>query len=112
QPAPAPEAPERAAQGLAHRVERVRHGRLGARQDGDRPQPRAQLPADAVDGALTPRLAACLAAVLVGATGGGLLAQPRGDGENASAPGEVLPEPATLHSLAVRWPVRGDVNAN
>ena len=65
-----------------------------------------------MDGALTRRLAACLAAVLVGATGGGLLAQPRGDGENASAPGEVLPEPATLHSLAVRWPVRGDVNAN
>jgi hypothetical protein len=32
--------------------------------------------------------------------------------EDASAPGDVVPEPATLHSLAVRWPVRGDANAN
>ena len=32
--------------------------------------------------------------------------------EDASAPDDVAPEPATLHSLAVRWPVRGDANAN
>src|SRR6185503_18293946 len=127
QPAPALEAPERAAQGLAHRVERVRHGRLGARQDGDRPQPRAQLPADAVDGALRRRLAALLAAALLGTACGGAGGPPAGmpagardaappapsaRPEDASAPGDVVPEPATLHSLAVRWPVRGDANAN
>lgn len=33
-------------------------------------------------------------------------------GENASAPGDVQPEPSTLHCLAVRWPVKGDDNAN
>ncbi len=33
-------------------------------------------------------------------------------GENASAPGEVQQEPSTLHCLAVRWPVKGDDNAN
>jgi len=31
---------------------------------------------------------------------------------DASAPGEVQEEPATLHCLAVRWPVKGDDNAN
>src|SRR5262245_49179159 len=30
----------------------------------------------------------------------------------ASQPGDVRPEPSTFHSLAVRWPVRGDANAN
>lgn len=32
--------------------------------------------------------------------------------EDASVPGEVQVEPATLHCLAVRWPVKGDDNAN
>lgn len=32
--------------------------------------------------------------------------------EDASQPGEVLAEPATLHCLAVRWPVKGDANEN
>lgn len=36
----------------------------------------------------------------------------RGITGNAARPGDVLPEPATLHSLAVRWPVVGDANAN
>ncbi len=31
---------------------------------------------------------------------------------NASVPGEPQVEPATFHSLGVRWPVRGDANAN
>ncbi|MFP4056497.1 MAG: right-handed parallel beta-helix repeat-containing protein [Candidatus Brocadiia bacterium] len=33
-------------------------------------------------------------------------------GDAASTPGEVQPEPSTLHCLAVRWPVKGDDNAN
>jgi len=33
-------------------------------------------------------------------------------GENAAIPGDVQPEPSTLHCLAVRWPVKGDDNAN
>jgi len=32
--------------------------------------------------------------------------------EDASQPGEVLAEPATLHCLAVRWPLKGDANEN
>lgn len=32
--------------------------------------------------------------------------------QDASAPGEVQPEPATLHCLAVRWPIVGDANTN
>ncbi len=32
--------------------------------------------------------------------------------QDASAPGEVQQEPSTLHCLAVRWPVKGDDNAN
>jgi hypothetical protein len=32
-------------------------------------------------------------------------------GANRSEPGDPVPEPATWHSLAVRWPVRGDANA-
>jgi len=32
--------------------------------------------------------------------------------QDASTPGEVQPEPSTFHCLAVRWPVRGDANAN
>lgn len=32
--------------------------------------------------------------------------------ENAAKPGEVQPEPSTLHCLAVRWPVLGDSNEN
>jgi hypothetical protein len=70
-----------------------------------------------VDGALTRSLAGLLAAAaLTAACGGGAgpaappVASPRP--ADASAPGEVVPEPATLHSLAVRWPVRGDANAN
>jgi hypothetical protein len=39
-------------------------------------------------------------------------APPAGAAGNASEPGEILREPSTLHSLAVRWPVRGDANAN
>lgn len=35
--------------------------------------------------------------------------QPAG---NSSDPGEPTVEPATFHSLGVRWPVRGDVNGN
>ena len=77
-----------------------------------------------MDGALTRSLAGLLAAVAFTAACGGSapLAQPapspprggegKGEGENASTPLEVLPEPATLHALAVRWPVRGDANAN
>jgi hypothetical protein len=33
-------------------------------------------------------------------------------GNNASEPGEPVAEPATFHSLGVRWPVRGDANAD
>ena len=74
----------------------------------------------ALEGVLTRPLAALLAvAALTSACGGTAgtpvapsppVASPRA--EDASAPGEVAPEPATLHSLAVRWPVRGDANAN
>lgn len=32
--------------------------------------------------------------------------------EIASPPGEIQPEPSTLHCLAVRWPVLGDENGN
>jgi hypothetical protein len=32
--------------------------------------------------------------------------------DNASMAGEPQPEPSTFHSLAVRWPIRGDANAN
>lgn len=32
--------------------------------------------------------------------------------EDVATPGEVQPEPSTLHCLAVRWPVKGDDNAN
>ena len=32
-------------------------------------------------------------------------------GTNRSEPGDPVPEPATWHSLGVRWPVRGDANA-
>ncbi|HEY7041807.1 MAG TPA: hypothetical protein VID28_23255 [Methylomirabilota bacterium] len=31
---------------------------------------------------------------------------------NAARPGEPVAEPATFHSLGVRWPVRGDANVN
>jgi len=31
--------------------------------------------------------------------------------DNASQPGEPVAEPATFHSLGVRWPVRGDANS-
>jgi hypothetical protein len=33
-------------------------------------------------------------------------------GDYAAVPGEPQPEPATLHSLAIRWPVKGDANRN
>lgn len=88
-----------------------------------------------MDGALTRRLiAGLIAAVTLSACSGGAgLTQPspprgegaaatppspppggggRGEGENATSPGEVIPEPATLRSLGVRWPVRGDANVN
>ena len=87
-----------------------------------------------MDGALTRRFAALsaaallfAAALLTAACGGGTsLTQPSAEGsaatpspaapsprpEDASVPGEVAPEPSTLHALAVRWPVRGDANAN
>ncbi len=42
----------------------------------------------------------------------GALALSARAGENASAPGEIQPEPSTLHCLAVRWPIKGDDNAN
>jgi len=32
--------------------------------------------------------------------------------DNAARPAEPIVEPATFHSLGVRWPVRGDANAN
>ena len=32
--------------------------------------------------------------------------------DNAARPGEPVAEPATFHSLGVRWPVRGDTNVN
>lgn len=32
--------------------------------------------------------------------------------DNASRPGEPVAEPCTFHSLGVRWPVRGDANAD
>lgn len=32
--------------------------------------------------------------------------------DNAARPGEPVAEPATFHSLGVRWPVRGDANVN
>jgi hypothetical protein len=73
-----------------------------------------------MDGALTRFLAPVLAACL-GAAGCGSGAAttpvaappaPSTRPEDASVPGEVAPEPSTLRSLAVRWPVRGDANAN
>ena len=33
-------------------------------------------------------------------------------GDSASQPGEPVAEPATFHSLGVRWPVRGDANSD
>ncbi|HUT01838.1 MAG TPA: hypothetical protein VM031_05250, partial [Phycisphaerae bacterium] len=33
-------------------------------------------------------------------------------GQDASTPGQIQQEPSTLHCLAVRWPVKGDDNAN
>ena len=35
-----------------------------------------------------------------------------GGPDRVAEPGELQPEPATLHSLAVRWPVKGDANAD
>jgi hypothetical protein len=35
-----------------------------------------------------------------------------GSPDNATRPGEPVAEPATFHSLGVRWPVRGDANVN
>src|SRR5262245_1435301 len=32
--------------------------------------------------------------------------------EDRSNPGKLQPEPATLHCLAVRWPILGDANGN
>ena len=32
--------------------------------------------------------------------------------DNASRPGEPVAEPSTFHSLGIRWPVRGDANAD
>ena len=32
--------------------------------------------------------------------------------DNAARPGEPVAEPATFHSLGVRWTVRGDANVN
>ena len=79
-----------------------------------------------MDGALRHGLAGLLAAAaLAAACGGAPVTQastaspsPPGAGEgkdqgaNASTPGAIVPEPATLHALAVRWAVRGDANAN
>jgi hypothetical protein len=72
-----------------------------------------------VDGALTRVLARLLAAYLcaAGCESGATtpVAPPPAPSlrpEDASVPGEVVPEPSTLRSLAVRWPVRGDANAN
>src|SRR5688572_30248630 len=36
----------------------------------------------------------------------------RPTGPPHSEPGDARPEPPTLHALGVRWPVRGDANAN
>jgi hypothetical protein len=47
----------------------------------------------------------------IGAFANALALSARG-AENASAPGEIQQEPATLHCLAVRWPVKGDDNPN
>jgi len=41
-----------------------------------------------------------------------LLLAPLARAQEASEPGDVQPEPATLHCLAVRWPVKGDANRN
>lgn len=37
---------------------------------------------------------------------------PPSTADNPARPGEPVAEPATFHSLGVRWPVRGDANAN
>jgi hypothetical protein len=73
-----------------------------------------------VDGALTrflaPVVAACLGAAGCGSgaatTPAAAPPAPSTRPEDASVPGEVAPEPSTLRSLSVRWPVRGDANAN
>jgi len=41
-----------------------------------------------------------------------LLVWTQGSQANQSYPGEIQPEPATLQSLSVRWPIRGDENRN
>jgi hypothetical protein len=33
-------------------------------------------------------------------------------GPNGSIPGEIMPDPGTLHCVSVRWPVKGDENKN
>ena len=73
-----------------------------------------------MDGPLTRVLARLLAACLCAAgCGSGAATTPVAAPpapslrpEDASVPGEVAAEPSTLRSLAVRWPVRGDANAN
>ena len=51
-----------------------------------------------------------LSTLTLGACGGARIGL--GPAVNASEPGEPVAEPATFHSLGVRWPVRGDTNAD
>jgi hypothetical protein len=62
-----------------------------------------------------------LAVTFTGVAGGGCVALRDGTtgrrlvavvGDNASRPGEPVAEPATFHSLGVRWAVRGDANSD
>ena len=56
-----------------------------------------------------------LVIALTGAACGGTAAfreEPAAPGDSASHPAEPVAEPATFHSLGVRWAVRGDANGN
>lgn len=74
-------------------------------------------PPSAALGVLTKRLLgfACVAVLLVyadQALGGRAWTPEAPSGTDAAMPGEPVLEPATLHSLGVRWPVTGDDNGD
>src|SRR5262245_32947759 len=55
---------------------------------------------------------ACTGPVVSRAEDGAARASTTSAADNASRPGEPVAEPATFHSLGVRWPVLGDANAD
>ncbi|MET0849972.1 MAG: right-handed parallel beta-helix repeat-containing protein [Candidatus Rokuibacteriota bacterium] len=75
------------------------------------PAPGAEARETDADPAQPPREAPTAPAMTARADAG---AQPgwTATGPPAAEPAEVKAEPATFHSLAVRWPIRGDSNAN